>query len=226
MRLLVVEDDRPTAKLVRAVLEDAGYAVDVAFTGEEGRMLSLVNSYDGILLDVELSDRNGLTILAELRRENIRTPVMVLSGRGESETVVRALDAGADDYVVKPVPNEVLSARVRALLRRQGERPTEHLRLGDLVVNRLTRETMHRGVALALTPKEFALLEYLLLHPNEVVSRSRLREAVWDMAFDPESNIVDAVVNRLRRKLEQVQSSVVLTSVRGVGYRAGSQAPE
>lgn len=224
MKLLVVEDDRPTAKLIRAVLEDAGYAVDVAFTGEEGRTLSLVNSYDGIVLDVELQDRNGLAILAELRREHVSTPVMVLSGRGENETIVRALDAGADDYVVKPVPNEVLSARVRALLRRQGERPTEHIRLGDLVVNRLTRETLCRSVPLALTPKEFALLEYLLLHPDEVVSRSRLREAVWDMSFDPESNIVDAVVNRIRRKLEQVQSEVAIMSVRGVGYRASPQA--
>lgn len=226
MRLLVVEDDRPTAKLLRAVLEDAGYAVDVAFTGEEGRTLSLVNSYDGILLDVELQDRNGLTILAELRRENVSTPVMVLSGRGEQETIVRALDAGADDYVVKPVSNEVLSARVRALLRRQGERPTEHIRVGDLVVNRLTRETLCRGHPLALTPKEFALLEYLLLHANEVVSRSRLREAVWDMSFDPESNIVDAVVNRTRRKLEQIQSGVAITSMRGVGYRAISPPPD
>lgn len=225
MRLLVVEDDRPTAKLIRAVLEDLGYAVDVAFTGEEGRLFSLVNEYDGILLDVELADRNGLTILAELRRENISTPVMVLSGRGESETIVRALDAGADDYVVKPVANEVLSARVRALLRRQGERPTEHLRLGDLVINRLSRETLCRGTVLPLTPKEFALLEYLLLHPGEATSRSRLREAVWDMTFDPESNIVDAVVNRIRRKLEQVRSTVLITSIRGVGYRASFVSP-
>lgn len=220
MRILVVEDDTMVARLVRAVLTADGYAVDVAATGEEGRLLAFVNDYDGIVLDLNLSDRHGLTILQELRREGRQTPVLILTGTGDESEVVRALDAGADEYVVKPVRNRELAARVRALVRRGAHvQRSEQLTVGALILNRLTRRVLVGGDALELSPREFALLEHLLLHTDEVVSRADLLEKVWDMHFDPGSNVVDVHVARLRRKLDASDAPVVIHTVRGVGFR-------
>lgn len=220
MRILVVEDDTMVSRLVRAVLIADGYAVDVAATGEEGRLLAFVNDYDGIVLDLHLSDRHGLTILQELRREGRQTPVLILTASAEESEVVRALDAGADEYVVKPVRNRELAARVRALVRRGAyAQRSEQLTVGSLILNRLTRRVLVAGEMVELSPREFALLEHLLLHTDEVVTRADLLEKVWDMHFDPGSNVVDVHVARLRRKLEACDAPVAIHTVRGVGFR-------
>ena len=218
MRVLVIEDDATTAKLVRLVLTEEGYAVDVATSGEEGRVLAHVNEYDAIILDLDLGDRNGLSILQELRRSGRTTPILIQTGHEADAEVVRGLDAGADDYVTKPVPNDVLRARVRALVRRGGAKRTEQVVIGNVVMNRLTRELRVGAHEVAFTPREFALLEHLMLHVDEVITRTVLLEKVWDMHFDPGSNVVDAHIARVRKKLTEHGATAEIRTVRGVGF--------
>lgn len=218
MRILVVEDDAATARLYRLALEEDGYAVDVAPTGESGRLLAATEPYDGIILDLGLRDRGGLSVLQELRQQGIRTPVLVCTGQREVADVVRGLDAGADEYVVKPVAIAELRARVRALARRGTGRTTEQLAVGNVVLNRLTRELRVEGVPVVLTNKEFALLEQFVARSGEVITRTSLLEKVWDMHFDPGSNVVDVHVGKVRRKLAAAGASVRLDALRGVGF--------
>ena len=178
-----------------------------------------MNDYDGIVLDVHLGDRHGFEIVQELRASGRSTPVLLYTGLDGSDAIVRGLDAGADEYVVKPVSNEVLRARVRSLLRR---RPaallSEQLVIGNLHLNRLTRRVTSGSDDIDLTPMELRLLEHLMLKAGQIVTRSELHDKVWDMHFDPSSNLVDAHVARLRRKLSAARASVVLTTRRGVGF--------
>src|SRR6478672_8018834 len=169
MRILVVDDDRSILKLIARVLQDDGYAVDTASTGEEARTLALVNEYDGIVLDLQLGDRHGFEILQELRRNGRRTPVLLYSGRSDTDTIVRGLDAGADDYVVKPVSNEELRARVRTLVRRgaSGSRVAEQVTAGNLTLNRLNRRVTSSAKEVSLTGMELKLLEHLMLRAGE-----------------------------------------------------------
>jgi DNA-binding response OmpR family regulator len=222
MRVLVIEDDRMLARLVERVLGDAGYAVDITRNADDGRRLALSGDYDAILLDLELPDRSGLEIVRELRRGGDETPVLIMTGRDDDADIVRGLDAGADDYLLKPVANEVLKARLRAAVRRGTATRTDQLTLGELQLHRLTRQVFGQqgGVTreVALTPKEFAMLEHLLLHAEQVVSRSELLERVWNMTFDPGSNVVDAHVARLRAKLRAAIATPEIRTVRGVGF--------
>ncbi|HEU4700061.1 MAG TPA: response regulator transcription factor [Gemmatimonadales bacterium] len=218
MRVLVIEDEPSLAQWTRMLLAEMGHAVDVEHSGGAGGALAFVHDYDGIVLDLSLPDRHGLSILQELRREGRLTPVLVVSGAGDTGTIVRALDAGADDYVVKPFLTEEFKARIRALLRRGGPRRSEVLVCANLVLNRLTRRALCDTVELALTPREFALLERLMVHAGEIVTRSTLLEKVWDMHFDPGSNVVDVHVARLRRKLRDAGAQPAVTAVRGVGF--------
>ncbi|HEX3534381.1 MAG TPA: response regulator transcription factor [Gemmatimonadaceae bacterium] len=219
MRLLVVDDDSAILKLISRVLRDESYAIDVASTGEEARMLALVNEYDGIILDLQLGDRHGFEILQELRRNGRRTPVLLYSGLSDTETIVRGLDAGADDYVVKPVSNEELRARVRTLVRRgSANRVSEQVTAGNLTLNRLTRRVTCGKVEVGLTSMELKLLEHLMLRTGETVSRSELHDRVWDMHFDPSSNVIDAHVARLRKKLDKAGASAVIATRRGIGF--------
>ena len=219
MRVLVVEDDRAMAKLVRLLLTEDGYAVDVTAEGEEGLMLARVNAYDALILDLGLPDRAGIAVLRALRAEGSRLPILILTARASVDEVVASLDAGADDYLIKPFANAELKARVRALVRRGGAVRTEQLSYGALVVNRLTRHALVAGTPLDLTAREFALLEHLALHAGEAVTRTTLLEAIWDMHFDPGTNVVDALVLRLRRKLAAAGASPRVATIRGVGYR-------
>ena len=219
MRILVVEDDRGMAKLVRLLLSEDGYAVDLTPSGEEGLTLARVNPYDALILDLGLPDRAGLTVLRSLRRGGSALPILILTARVGTDEVVQGLDAGADDYLVKPFANAELKARVRALVRRGGAVRTEQVACGALVVNRLTRHALVSGRQLDLTAREFALLEHLALHAGEVVTRTTLLEAIWDMHFDPGTNVVDALVLRLRRKLAAAGPSPQVVTVRGAGYR-------
>jgi two-component system OmpR family response regulator len=219
IRILIAEDDRAIAALMKRVLTEDGYAIDVAFTGEEARLLAFVHDYDGIILDVDLGDRHGFEILQELRASGRATPVLLYTGLGASEAIVRGLDAGADEYVVKPISNQELRARVRSLLRRRSAAlMAEQLMVGELRMNRLTRRVVHRGAEVELTPRELRLLEHLMLKSGQVITRSELHDKVWDMHFDPSSNLVDAHMARLRKKLEVARESVVLTTRRGMGF--------
>jgi DNA-binding response OmpR family regulator len=219
MRLLVVDDDAAILKLIARVLRDESYAIDVASTGEEARTLALVNEYDGIILDLQLGDRHGFEILQELRRNGRRTPVLLYSGQSDTDSIVRGLDAGADDYVVKPVSNEELRARVRTLVRRgSGSRVSEQVTAGNLTLNRLTRRVTCGSVDVGLTSMELKLLEHLMMHTGETVTRSELHDKVWDMHFDPSSNVIDAHVARLRKKLDTAGASAVIATRRGLGF--------
>jgi two-component system, OmpR family, response regulator len=224
MRILVIEDDRGMAKLVRLLLTENGYAVDITASGEEGLSLARINPYDALILDLGLPDRAGLTVLRALRAEGSRMPVLILTARAGTDPVVQGLDAGADDYLVKPFANAELQARVRALVRRGGAVRTEQVACGTLVVNRLTRHALVAGRQLELTSREFALLEHLALHAGEVVTRTTLLEAIWDMHFDPGTNVVDALVLRLRRKLAAAGPSPQVETIRGAGYRLSDAA--
>ncbi len=219
MKILIVEDDPGVGLLLSKVLEQEGYAVDLADSGEKGRSLAWVHDYDGIVLDLELPDRHGMSILQELRRQGDTTPILILTGLTDEEVVVRALDAGADDYIRKPVTNAEFRARIRALVRRGGAQRTEQLVVGDLLMNRLTHEVYHDTRPLDLTPTEFQILEHFMLRPDEVVARTELLEKVWDVNFDPSSNVVDVHLARLRKKLEQAGVKSRLRTIRGVGVK-------
>lgn len=224
MRILVVDDDKAILKLVARVLRDEAYAVDTASTGEEARTLALVNEYDGIILDLQLGDRHGFEILQELRRNGRHTPVLLYSGRADTDSIVRGLDAGADDYVVKPVSNEELRARVRTLTRHGIKaRIDEQTRVGNLVLNRLTRRLTCDGDEVSLTAMELKLLEHLMLRCDEIVTRSELHDKVWDMHFDPSSNVIDAHVARLRKKLRKARANIEIETRRGIGFTLTSR---
>ncbi len=221
MKLLLVEDDRLFALLVARAMREEGYAVDVSSTGSEGRMLAHVNSYDGIVLDVGLPEINGLQIVRELRAAGRSTPVLVITANDSRDDIIRGLDVGADDYLTKPFDIDILKARVRALVRRGGSRRGETIAFGGITVDRIAHQIRVDGRPLAVTPKEFSLLEHLVLHAGEIVTRTSLLEKVWDLHFDPGSNVVDVHVARLRTKLCRADSATRLETVRGVGYRLG-----
>ncbi len=180
--------------------------------------MAFVNEYDAIVLDLALPDRNGLTVLQALRKEGRSTPVIVLTGANDSATTVRALDAGADDYLTKPIVIDEFRARMRALVRRGGATRSEQLACGNVVLNRLTRLVYVDTKECALTAKEFQLLEHFLIHQGQVVTRAQLLEKVWDMHFDPGSNVVDVHVTRLRKKLDTANADAKITAKRGMGF--------
>ena len=219
MKILVVEDDRKVAGFIEQGLREEGYAVDIAPDGEEGTMLAHVYDYDVIILDVVMPKKSGLQVAAELRREGRGTPILMLTARDTTEDIVRGLDVGADDYLTKPFRFDELLARVRALVRRGGAQRTELLTYGSLELDRLKHKVHVKGKPLDLSPKEFHLLEHFLLHPEEVVRRTELLEKVWDMHFDPESNVVDVHVGNLRRKLRTAAEMELIHTVRGVGFK-------
>jgi DNA-binding response OmpR family regulator len=224
MKILLVEDDRKVAGFIEQGLREEGYVVDVARDGDEATTMAHVNDYDAILLDVVLPKKNGFQIAAELRREGRTAPILMLTSRDATEDIVRGLDAGADDYLAKPFQFDELVARIRALLRRGGAERLEVLRYGPIALDRLRHVAVVNDQRLDLTPKEFQLLEFFLLRPEEVVRRTTLLEKVWDMHFDPESNVVDVHVGNLRRKLIQAAGEPLVITVRGVGFtlRRGS----
>ena len=218
MRILVVEDDQKAARFLKQGLEEEGHVVDVAADGEEGAQLGHLSPYDLIVLDVQLPKKSGLELSRELRREGVETPILMLTGRDSTADIVRGLDAGADDYLAKPFAFDEFIARVRALTRRRGPVVAGTLRYEDLELDRLQRVVTRGGGLIDLSPREFRLLEYLLLHPEELVTRTMLLQKVWNMSFDPETNVVDAHVSNLRRKLEEGGRYRLIQTVRGAGY--------
>lgn len=218
MKILVVEDDRKVAGFIEMGLREERYAVDIAEDGEQAIVLAHVNDYDAILLDLMLPKKNGLQVAADLRADGQKTPILMLTARDATEDIIRGLDAGADDYLPKPFKFDELLARLRALLRRGGAARLDRLTCGLLELDRLKHRAHVGGAALDLTPREFQLLEHFLLHAEDVVRRTELLEKVWDMQFDPESNVIDVHVGNLRKKLRQSNADCEITNVRGVGF--------
>jgi two-component system, OmpR family, response regulator len=225
MRVLVVEDEVRLALLLKRGLEEEGYAVDSSGDGAEALWHATETDYDAIVLDIMLPSMDGLEVTRRLRAEGRWTPVLLLTARDAIDDRVVGLDAGADDYLVKPFSFAELAARVRALVRRgRVERPTV-LEVGDLRLDPARRRAWRAEVELDLSPKEFALLELFLSHPGEVLTRTRILEHVWDFAYDPASNVVDQYVGYLRRKIDRPFGRDDLETVRGAGYRL-SEAKE
>ena len=225
MRMLVVEDHAEMAALVRQRLQEEGFAVDVVSTGEDAVWMATENEYDAVVLDVVLPGIDGIETCRRLRAAERWAPVLLLTARDGVADRVRGLDAGADDYLTKPFSFAELLARVRAVVRRgPGERPAV-LAVGDLELDPSEHRVTRAGTEIELTPKEFALLEYLMRHPGEAMSRTRLLEHVWDFAFDGDSNVVDVFVRLLREKVDRPFGERSIETVRGVGYRLRDGRP-
>jgi len=219
MRILLVEDDVKIASFVEKGLQAAGYAVDHAPDGEAGLHLALTEPYDAAVVDIMLPKLNGLSLIEELRQKKINTPVIVLSAKDSVDDRVKGLQTGSDDYITKPFAFSELLARVQALIRRAGglSEPTR-LAVGNLAMNLLSREVVREGRRIELQPIEFSLLEYLLRNAGRVVSKTMIMEHVWDYNFDPQTNVVEARISRLRDKIDRDFSKKLIHTIRGVGY--------
>jgi two-component system OmpR family response regulator len=219
MRILVVEDDIKIASFIIQGLKAAGYAVDHALDGETGLDMALTEPYDTIILDIMLPKRDGLSLVETMRKEKIRTPVIILSAKGSIDDRIKGLQTGSDDYMTKPFAFSELLARVQALIRRASglSEPTS-LTVGDLSVNLLTREVTRGKKKIDLQPIEFSLLEYLMRHTGRVVSKTMIMEHVWNYNFDPQTNVVEARICRLRDKIDRDFSRKLIHTLRGVGY--------
>lgn len=219
MRILVIEDDQQVADLMQQVLADDGNEVDIARDAQHGHRMALATPYDAIVLDLELPDRNGLSVLQDLRREGSTTPIVVSTAHDTAADIVRALDAGADDFLQKPIANEVFAARMRAAVRRGGARSMETVHVGNLVLNRVSHQVTRNGDSVNLTARQYALFEFLAMRAGETVRRPMLLQHVWQLHFDPGSNVVDVHIAQLRKRLREAGSTVDIRTVRGEGYR-------
>lgn len=219
MRILIVEDEKKVALFLKKGLQAEAITVDIAVDGLEAAAMIREGVYDAVILDIMLPRKNGLQVLQEVRREKIGTPILMLTAKSDVEDRVEGLNLGADDYLAKPFAFSEVLARVRAIVRRKGtDQAPSLLRVGDLQMDLLARRVERGGQHIDLTNKEFELLEYLLRNKGRVLSRIILMEHIWDMHFDSETNIVDVVINRLRRKLDDAFSRKLIHTVRGVGY--------
>jgi len=218
MKLLIVEDEKKTAAYLKKGLAENGFTVDVAGTGEDGLLLAQTGDYDLVVLDIMLPDRDGWSVLSELRRAGKQTPTIFLTARDAVRDRVKGLEYGADDYLIKPFTFSELLARIRSVLRRGQVRRSEMLRIGDLEIDGLRHKATRGGQPLDLTAKEFALLTLFAQRSGEVLSRTLIAEQVWDMNFDSDTSVVDVHVSRLRAKVDQPFRHKLLHTVRGVGY--------
>jgi two-component system OmpR family response regulator len=218
MKILVIEDDPTVGEFVRRGLEEQRWQADLVNNGLEGERMAISQPYDLVILDMRLPGRNGLDVLRTLRSRGFERPVLVLTAQDAVDAKVETLRAGADDYVTKPFAFEELLARVEALLRRPRAMASPQLRVADLELDQGTRDVRRGEESIELTPKEFAVLEYLMRHAGRVMSRTLITEYAWGYHFDPGTNIVDVVINHLRKKIDAKFEKKLITTVRGVGY--------
>ena len=218
MRILVIEDDPTVGQYVKRGLEEHRCAVDLTTDGEEGERRASSEAYDLIVLDMRLPGKSGIEVLHSLRAKGCERPVLVLTAQDAVDAKVATLRAGADDYVTKPFAFEELLARVEALARRPRALASPVLQVGDLAIDQATREVRRAGELIELTPKEYTVLEYLARHAGRVMSRTLITEYAWGYHFDPGTNIVDVVINHLRKKVDARHARKLITTVRGVGY--------
>lgn len=221
MRVLVIEDNPKMAAAVAKGLRDHGFAADVIHSGFEGEELCAKGTYDAIVLDLMLPDRDGVEVCRNLRRRCMKTPVLMLTALSSTEDKVSGLDAGADDYLVKPFEFDELLARLRALLRRGEASEGRMLRCDDLELDLYTRTAKRGERSFELSNKEFALLEYLMRNPNRVLSRTQIGEKVWDMNFEPTSNVIDVYISALRKKIDNGELRGLIHTIKNAGYRFG-----
>ncbi len=219
MRILVVEDEPKLASVIKRGLEEQGYAVDIATDGEDGLHLAQLEPYDVIVLDIMLPKLSGYDVCARLRAEQRTVPVLMLTARDAVDDRVRGLDAGADDYLVKPFAFQELLARLRALLRRESYSKDPVLRVADLELDTVTHQVRRAGLIIELTSKEYTIIEYFARNPNRVLTRTQIAQHVWDYDFVSMSNIVDVYIGYLRRKLNDDREPRLLHTIRGVGYQ-------
>lgn len=219
MRLLVVEDENKVLNFLKQGLEEEKYVVDSASDGVAGLEMAMNNHFDAIILDVMLPGKDGFTVLKELRDAGVATPVLMLTARANVDDKVTGLDLGADDYLAKPFEFDELTARLRSLLRRSVPEKSTKLRCGELTLDTIAHVAYRNGREIDLTSKEYTLLEYLMRNKNRILSRSTITQHVWRHNFDPESNIIDVYVKRLRVKIDAENERPLIQSIRGVGYR-------
>ncbi len=219
MRILVVEDNRRLSDSLRMTLAEDGYAVDVAYDGPDGEEMARMSLYDVIVLDLMLPHKDGLAVCRDLRNRRVNTPILMLTARDALDDRVRGLDSGADDYLVKPFEVDELRARLRALLRRESSNKSGTLRIADLELDPAAHTANRAGQEIELTAKEFSLLEYLMRHPNRLITREMAEEHLWSYDHLVASNVVDVYIRRLRRKIDDPWPDKLLETVRGAGYR-------
>lgn len=219
MHLLIVDDDRRLANILQRSFREEGFAVDLSLDGEDGNFLATSEEYDAIILDLKLPRIDGLTICKNIRAAGIKTPILILSAKSSIEDKEKGLNTGADDYLSKPFSFRELNARIHALLRRTGPTASPILKVGDLELNPLAHSVKRNGKELELSPKEFAILEYLMRHTGEVVSRTKLLEHIWDYNFDTLSNVVDVFVFNLRKKVDNGFPQKLIKTIHGVGFK-------
>jgi DNA-binding response OmpR family regulator len=219
VRILVIEDNKRLSNSLRMTLEDDGYAIDTAYDGLDGEEMALMGTYDIIILDIMLPQKDGLAVCKELRNKRINTPILMLTARDALDDRVQGLDSGADDYLVKPFEVDELRARIRALLRREAPSKSALLQVGDLTVDPATHAVERAGESIDLTAKEYSLLEYFMRHPNHLVSREMAESHLWSYDHVVASNVVDVYIRRLRRKIDDPYQVKLFETVRGAGYR-------
>lgn len=219
MRILVIEDDPGIARVLQRGLRAHGHQTVLAETGEDGVLLATDDTVELVILDIALPGLNGYQVLERVREQRPRLPVLMLTSRSDLDSKVKALNSGADDYLTKPFAFEELLARIHAVTRRNDQPESSQIRVGDLRLDLLAKRVWRGDALIELTAREFALLEYFMRHPNQLLSRQQILFGVWDYDFDPESNVVDVYVRYLRAKIDKSDQPSMITTVRGAGYR-------
>lgn len=219
MRILIIEDDEKISSALERALKEQNYSVDIAKDGKEGEFFALTNDYDLIILDLMLPKKSGNEVCKALREENLKTPILMLTALTSVENKIEGLDNGADDYLTKPFHLGELLARVRSLIRRQSEQKSSLLEIGDLSLDSANHIVIRAGKQINLSAKEFAILEYFLMNKNKVLTREMISEHVWDMNFDPQSNVIDSFIRFLRQKIDKDFDTPLIHTIRGVGYK-------
>ncbi len=218
MRILIIEDEKKVASFIKKGMEEEYFTADVAYDGKEGLKMASSEDYDAIIMDIMLPFIDGISLLKEIRKREIITPVLMLTVKDSLKDKVEGLDAGADDYLTKPFAFEELVARIRALLRRHESSKIPTLKVGELILDLQSHKVLRGDQEIVLTPKEYAILEYLMRNANKVVSRTKLIEHVYEYHFDPETNIIDVYINKVRTKVDNNFYKPLIHTIRGIGY--------